>query len=457
MLRTSRRQTVNSSGGANDDAAATPPAAQPPKKTKTTKTKVSRRSDVTPIFGGVATIFRTTHSGDVYQFQMWVSEENKYVRRSLKTRDKELAIKRGQEEFIRYKAKIQNGEKIFSLLASEMRDKYLEYTKGRVKTKQISAGRESNIKTYTKHWLEFVGEDMRVQDIDRRKYIDYLGFRQEQFKGISTTVVNNESITIKQMYKWAIDCGYVTQKHFPDFGEFKTKKHEVRRESFSVGDYVHLTEVAKLWYAKVQNGTNKYDEQVYYRRSVRDFIILMARFGFRTGELLNTRWRDVIIHDDGIFATVRIPAENTKVRIERTVTGRRGDVFARRLEYSQHTKPDDFVFSHFSLKDANGRAIAKKPMRDALYEYYNDLKKVVKAKHPDFDETKDLYSLRHFWITMQLQVAKVDIHKIARYAGTSIIQIQRHYDSVKDKQISEQINAYKIKFDEKNNDFLLDE
>jgi hypothetical protein len=37
---------------------------------------------------------------------MWISEERKYVRFTLKTRDKEIAMKRGEEEFIRYKGKL---------------------------------------------------------------------------------------------------------------------------------------------------------------------------------------------------------------------------------------------------------------------------------------------------------------------------------------------------------------
>jgi hypothetical protein len=210
---------------------------------------------------------------------MYVSEEGKYVRRSLKTRDKEIAIKRAEEEFIRYKAKIQNGEKVFSLIASEMRDKYLEYVKNRVKVRSISEGRASNIRTYTKHWLNFVGDDTRIQAIDARKFREYLEYRQEQVNGITTTVVINEAITIKQMYKWAIDSAFLSQKHFPDFGEIKAEKHEVRRDSFSIPDYLSLTDLARLWHTKVADKSLKRDEEIYYRKSVRDFIILMARTG----------------------------------------------------------------------------------------------------------------------------------------------------------------------------------
>lgn len=71
-----------------------------------------------------------------------------------------------------------------------------------------------------------------------------------------------------------------------------------------------------------------------------------------------------------------------------------------------------------------------------LYDYYKALVGETKKKHPDFDDSKTLYSLRHFWITLQLLIGKVDVYKIARYAGTSLVQIQKHYDNVKDIQVS---------------------
>ena len=82
-------------------------------KSKNTKKKstekVSRRTDVTEIFDGNVTIYKTTNSGDVYQFQMYVKDEQRYVRKSLKTRDKQVAISLAQKEFIFYQSKIIQG------------------------------------------------------------------------------------------------------------------------------------------------------------------------------------------------------------------------------------------------------------------------------------------------------------------------------------------------------------
>ena len=72
-----------------------------------------------------------------------------------------------------------------------------------------------------------------------------------------------------------------------------------------------------------------------------------------------------------------------------------------------------------------------------------------------FDDEKSIYSLRHFWITIQLLAGKVDVYKISRYAGTSLQQIQRHYDNMKDAEVSKEILSVNFKFDSKNNELIV--
>ena len=50
-------------------------------------TKEKRMSEVEDIFDGHIRIYKTTNSGDVWQLRMYVQEEKRYIRESLKTRD----------------------------------------------------------------------------------------------------------------------------------------------------------------------------------------------------------------------------------------------------------------------------------------------------------------------------------------------------------------------------------
>lgn len=402
--------------------------------------RITRMSDINDIFDGRIRIYKTTHSGDVWQMRMWISQEKKYIRKSLKTRDKAIAMQMAEDEYIQYTARLKNGEKLFSISADELVHRYLKYVQSLVDEKQISEGRKSNIKTHTKHYLSFVGKSTKIQNIDRKKFQTYRSHRQKEVKDITMTVVVNESISIKQMYRWANNEGLITH-YEPDFGKINVQKNEVRRESFTIKDYNNLVEVAGKWYMSVPKNHPTRDEEIYYRRTIRDFIVLMGNYGFRTGELLLVKYGDVIVHDeasDNPSATVTIHAENTKVRKKREVTGKRGDVFIRRKEYSPFNGRDSFVFTHFKRN--------KVLTKDLLYGYYKELVNLVKKKHPDFDDTKTLYSLRHFWITLHLLIGKVDVYKIARYAGTSLNQIQKHYDNMKDAQVSKEIMSIDFGF-----------
>jgi hypothetical protein len=72
----------------------------------TLKTSATRISNAFDLFDGRIRIYQTTHSGNVWQFQMYVQTEQRYVRKSLKTRDKGIAAERAETMFIEYSSKI---------------------------------------------------------------------------------------------------------------------------------------------------------------------------------------------------------------------------------------------------------------------------------------------------------------------------------------------------------------
>lgn len=338
------------------------------------------------------------------------------------------------------------GEKIFSLTAEELRNKYLEYINKQVQENQLSVGRQTNIKTYTKHYLEFVGKNTKIQNIDRKQFQEYRSFRQSKKKDINMNVVQNESITIKQLYKFAKNEGFIQQNYELDFGKFKVNKNESSRVAYENKDYKQLVSVGMFWYKKVKENQINKDEEIYYRRTIRDFIILMGNFGFRTQELRLLKWNDVSVHDDGTV-TIFVRGETSKVGKDRKIRGRRGDVFLRRRKYSKYTDSDDYVFSHFRRNDVITKTI--------LYDYYNKLLRDVKLKYKDFEE-QDLYSLRHFFITSHLIASRISVYDLAKYCGTSLQQISNTYDNVKMEEISKKLLSYSWKFD-KNNNIILDD
>jgi integrase len=400
------------------------------------------------IYDERVTIYRTKHSGDVWQFRMYVQDEQRYVRKSLRTRDKEIAIKRAEDEFIFYQSKLRNGEKLFSITASELVERYLNHVSSSlVATGQLSAGRFANIRTQLKHYVEFVGGNSKIQNVDQKFFGSYHVFRHQN--KVTVTTVRNESITIKAMYRFAVEEGLIAAQYKPAFVKLKVPQNETRRDGYTILEYRQLTGVGKDWY---KQSPNSKPEEIYYRRLIHDFVVLQANFGFRTQELRLLKWSDVTVHEDST-ATVYIRTENAKTKKAREIRSRRGDVFSRLKEYIEPKSGEDFVFQKYL--EGEGKGTTKVLPKDILYDYFKQLTDAVSLKHPQFDKAKTLYSLRHFFITTKL-LANQNVYDIARFAGTSLTQIEAHYDNVKDAQISQKLLKRNYRFD-KRGELVLEE
>ena len=407
-----------------------------PKK-KPQKNPERSKKDAFDILDGRIKIYRT--ASKVWQMQTWIKEEQKYVRESLKTEDKDIAERKAEERYIFLRAKVQNGEKVFSIRATELRDRFIEHAEKQVGAGQLSKGRLTNIKTYTKHYMDFVGAQSQIQNIPAKKFRDYLAYRRSKKSDILATVVVNESITIKQMYRWAQSEGLMHQNYEPDFGIIKKPKDEAVRESFTTDEYDQLTLVSKNWHKRTKDGSTA--EERHYRQLINDLIIIMGNGGFRTQEARLLTWGDIkriYGKGDETYAEVVVRPETSKVKKMRTFEMRRGDVFRRRHEKTKFKDPDDFVFQMYQSK--------KVVNTTKVYDYYKGLIEEVCKKHKNFDKTKTLYCLRHFWITIRI-LAGMNVYDIAKIAGTSLMQIQKHYDAASSLVTSQKMNKNKIVFD----------
>ena len=395
------------------------------------------------VFGGKAVILRYRHCGDWWHFRMYVKGERKYIQQALRTKDYDLALEKAEQKFITEQARIQAGEKIFSIMAKELRERFLREVKERyVGTGRLSQGRLTNITVHTKHYLDFVGEQSKIQNIDPKSFRNYLMFRRKEQKDILLGTVRNEQITISSMYKFAVSEGLISHASVPEFEKIKIPLDEGRREGLTLNEYRKLVAISKDWHKHVTHTEDMAEDQIYYRRLLHDFIVIQGNYGFRTGEQRNLRWEDVEVYDNGT-ARVHIRAENTKVRKGRTITSRRGDVFNRIKSYARYTGRQDFIFSAYRKNQQWHKLM--------FYKYFRALLEEVKRKYgQDFDATKTLYGLRHLYITLKL-LAGFNPWEIARITGTSLRQITATYDNVKDEQISQKFLKRDIRFDKDGN------
>jgi hypothetical protein len=63
---------------------------------------------------GKYALVTTDASCGVWQFNMWIKRENKHFRQSLRTKNRDLALDKGEELFYEIKHKIRNSKKVFA-------------------------------------------------------------------------------------------------------------------------------------------------------------------------------------------------------------------------------------------------------------------------------------------------------------------------------------------------------
>ena len=66
------------------------------------------------LLDGDASIYRHKRSGDVWQFRFYIKDENRHYRKSLKTKDYNLAIGKAKELALELITNVRTGKQIFN-------------------------------------------------------------------------------------------------------------------------------------------------------------------------------------------------------------------------------------------------------------------------------------------------------------------------------------------------------
>ena len=79
------------------------------------------------ILGGRAKILRVKASGDVRQFRMWISDEGKYIRKSLRTKDYDSAVERAEKIVFETLTDLKTGKKLFGITLGKVVAEYINW------------------------------------------------------------------------------------------------------------------------------------------------------------------------------------------------------------------------------------------------------------------------------------------------------------------------------------------
>lgn len=373
--------------------------------------------------------------GGYWHFRMWLTGEGKYARKSLRTRSQTTAIEKGKDFYLELYSNQKAGKKYFSLTAKEGVARYVANRDKDVEAGLIVKGRLGTIKTHLAHWLDFIGRDTKLKEMERSDCEDYYLQRiklntTKNLPANQVTVLNEQS-TINAMMAWLFKNNEAHIDHF----EFKRlprldrKDDSIRRSTFTPNEIDDIgSAISQYW----DNKRNKIDDKEWYGRKLACYYFLIASVtGLRTGEQRQLRWGDLQWSDGskGIevpLVTISIRAETSKVRQSRKFIIRDNGYFLdlRRLItplYKTRHLSDLYVFSLDGENPITQRAL--------LYHFG---KIIELADIPD-RQTRDIvpYSFRHYFITQKL-VNGLAHRQVADICGTSITQIEKTYYHVND-------------------------
>jgi integrase len=360
--------------------------------------------------------------GEFWHFRKYLSGENKYARKSLKTTNRITALEKGRDFYLELIANQKVGKKYFSLTMKEGVEKYLEYKAKDVKAEIIVKGRHTTVKTHLKHWLEYIGKDKKLKELHHSDGLGYYQYRSS--KGISGTTIANEQATVNACigYLFKHNETLVSDLEFSKVKRTYRENDAIRRATFE-REEVEL--LMSRMYAYCFKKRNKLDDKEWLTRQlVRHYIIIASISGLRVGEINQLRWSDVKTfktitksHRYAHLAHIDVRKEISKVRKHRDFYCTGGEYFVRLKKILRPQTEDSLIFS----TDGGSTQLSK---RTLLYHFkrimtFSGIENAVERKLVP-------YSLRHYMITQRLMSGLTE-RQVADMCGTSPKEIERTY------------------------------
>ena len=401
--------------------------------------------------------------GEYWQMRMWLEKEKKYARFSLKTKNRDTAIDKAKKYYHELISQQMAGKRYFSLTAKQGVELYINERAKDVEAGLIVKGRLGTIKTHLSHWLDIIGRDTKLKELERTDCENYYHNRTKTKRkiSISQTTVANEQSTINAMIDWLYKRG---ETHIDAFLFKKLPKvdrgiAENRRQTFTDEEVRQIHAVLGDYISEaMQDLTNKNNVN---KALAGCYFGVALNTGLRAGEQRQLRWGDLVdtehritrhsdrtdrkSSEDFDLFQITVRGATSKVRKTRKfIIKDRRKYFTKLLriavhrtkiknEYSALTELDDLVFS------CDGKMMLTKRM--ISYHFY----KIIERAGITIGK-RDIvpYSTRHYFITQRIN-SGLDLMSVAELAGTSAVQIERtYYHTSQEKMFRNALKDYEV-------------
>ena len=190
-----------------------------------------------------AKVYRRRDGGEQYWVRIYSETDKKYIRRSLKTKNKEVATTNAKEFYKKVIQQSSTGETIITTSVSSLTKKFLQYQTLLVERGKLSPTRLRTMTRTLKRVGMFLGKSSRVGSIPREKFLQ--GYEEYRYKNsvkkqeLGETTIHGELQIWKQMVKFGMDRGLVSTTTHLVYPKVSGKSG--RRDEFSPQEYRKIT------------------------------------------------------------------------------------------------------------------------------------------------------------------------------------------------------------------------
>lgn len=347
-----------------------------------------------------------------WYFCCYISEEEKQYRKSTKTANLKDAEEVAHSIVADIWSKQRSGQKVFSVTLVEARKDFFKELDKRVIQ---GLNKRSAINTIRQvqwgfRFLESrkVTPNTSIDNIKGNIWKDYANWRI-QTKPTTQTVIKQELVSIRSMFKHAKDQEWVTDANIPRWSLESDRKPPKRRRVTHQEIDASLKAVARWASNDVQRAT------------LITVLQTMLATGMRTGECLSLKAKDI-----------EASRTELKIHITKSKTGPRtitvmhsGATYLNTYLFITRPEPNDSIFKS--------------------HVFYYQLKTV--KREGIIDKKFDPYHCRHGFATSELRKGHTTT-SIAKHMGTSPSQLEKTYDNEITAMIGRQFAKTKLIYQE---------
>ena len=354
--------------------------------------------------------------GSPYYYYRWFSD-GRYVTRTTKTDNLALAKSLAENEYDshHFANRTQDGKRLHTWYEGETQI---------LKTLGLDSKRKSRTQTYQVKFsiLRQFFSDIPIEHIKPKTIEDYVHWRKTQYtpqrrnfhkhSEPSNKTILRDLDVLRKVLKHAVKEEWIEK-----LPQFPTLSITPRAGGwFTETEWKTLRDTAKHWIKESTTDKDRKEREYLY-----DFMMFMVHVGCRVDEAICVEYQDcVVAKNDPRFTYITIRGGKLSYRMKPTrMVGMFGatDAIARRKSANPHHKPSDLIFP-YSPRDLFVKLLKK---TNLLFD--------------DRGERRSAKSFRHTFMMFRL-LRGVDVYKLAQNCRTSVKQIQHHYGSYINAEMS---------------------